>query len=117
MGEYAELQTAQRSLLSFTMVAVIGIFLLLQASFRSWRLAILAFLALPAALVGGLLASYLSGGVLSLGSLVGFLTVLGIAARNGIMLINHYQHLEQYEGERFGIGLILRGAREPWPLF
>ncbi len=112
LGEYAELQTAQRSLLSFTMAAVLGIFLLLQASFKSWRLAILAFLALPAALVGGLLAAYLSGGILSLGSLVGFLTVLGIAARNGIMLINHYQHLEQYEGERFGIGLILRGARE-----
>jgi Cu/Ag efflux pump CusA len=50
--------------------------------------------------------------VISLGSLVGFLTVLGIVARNGIMLISHYQHLERYEGETFGPDLILRGARE-----
>ncbi len=50
--------------------------------------------------------------IISLGSLVGFLTVLGIAARNGILLINHYQHLERHEGEAFGPGLILRGARE-----
>jgi Cu/Ag efflux pump CusA len=50
--------------------------------------------------------------VISLGSLVGFLTVLGIVARNGIMLISHYQHLEREEGEPFGPGLVLRGARE-----
>ena len=56
------------------------------------------------ALVGGVLAAYISGGILSLGSLVGFLTILGIAARNGIMMISHFQHLEQYEGETFGPG-------------
>ena len=50
--------------------------------------------------------------MISLGSLVGFLTVLGIAARNGIMMISHFQHLEKYEGEPFGLGLVLRGARE-----
>jgi Cu/Ag efflux pump CusA len=50
--------------------------------------------------------------VLSIGSLVGFLTVFGIAARNGIMLINHYQHLERVEGMEFGPELVLRGARE-----
>jgi len=58
------------------------------------------------------LATYAGGGVLSLGSLVGFLTVLGIAARNGILMINHFQHLERVEGETFGPGLVLRGARE-----
>ncbi len=51
-------------------------------------------------------------GIISLGSLVGFLTVLGIAARNSIMLIEHFQHLERYEGEAFGPGLVLRGAVE-----
>ncbi|CAA9283462.1 MAG: Cobalt-zinc-cadmium resistance protein CzcA; Cation efflux system protein CusA, partial [uncultured Chloroflexia bacterium] len=112
LGEYAELQSAQRNLMGFTVAAVVGIFLMLQASFRSWRLAVLAFLALPAALAGGVIAAYVGGGVISLGSLVGFLTVLGIAARNGIMLINHYQHLEQFEGESFGLGLVLRGAKE-----
>ena len=59
-----------------------------------------------------MLAAWAGDGVLSLGSLVGFLTVLGIAARNGIMLISHYQHLEREEGEPFGPGLVLRGARE-----
>ena len=59
-----------------------------------------------------MLAAYLSGGVLSLGSLIGFFTVLGIAARNGIMMINHFQHLERFEGEPFGPALVLRGARE-----
>jgi CzcA family heavy metal efflux pump len=112
LGEYTERQTAQRRLMVFAIAAAIGIFLLLQASFGSWRLAMLAFVTLPIALVGGLLAAYLSGGVISLGSLVGFLTVLGIVARNGIMLISHFQHLEQFEGEPFGPGLVLRGARE-----
>jgi Cu/Ag efflux pump CusA len=99
-------------MLGVAAAAALGIFLLLQAAFGSWRLASLAFLALPAALVGGVLAAFAGGGVISLGSLVGFLAVLGIAARNGIMLINHYQHLEQHEGEILGPGLVLRGARE-----
>jgi CzcA family heavy metal efflux pump len=112
LGEFAERQAAQRRLFLFAIVATIGIFLLLQASFGSWRLASIAFFTLPTALIGGVIAAYLGGGVLSLGSLVGFLTVLGIVARNGIMLISHYQHLERFEGEPFGPGLIIRGARE-----
>jgi len=112
VGEYAERQAAQKNLLSVSIVAAIGVFLLLLTSFGSARLAMLSFLTLPSALVGGVLAAYLSDGVLSLGSLVGFLTVLGIAARNGILLIDHCQHLERYEGETFGPRLVLRGARE-----
>ena len=54
------------------------------------------------ALVGGVLAVWLGDGVLSLGSLVGFLTVFGIAARNGILMISHFQHLEREEGQQFG---------------
>ena len=56
--------------------------------------------------------SFIGDGIISLGSLVGFFTVLGIAARNGILMINHFQHLEQHEGETFGPQLVLRGARE-----
>src|SRR5256712_2298254 len=110
LGEYAERQNAQKRMLSFAIAAAIGIFLLLQASFGSWRLATLVFLTLPAALVGGVLAAF-AGGAISLGSLVGFLALLGIAARNGIMLINRYQQL-QHEGEPFGPQLVLRGTRE-----
>jgi len=112
LGEYAERQAAQRRLLTFSVAAVIGVFFLLLTSFRSWRLATLSFLTLPSALVGGALAVYLADGVISLGSLVGFFTILGIAARNGIMMINHFQHLERHEGETFGPALVVRGARE-----
>ena len=93
--------------------AALVILLLLQASYRSWRLATLTFLTLPVALVGGVLSAYLfGGGVISLGSLVGFLAVFGIVARNGIMLISHAQHLEKVEGEPFGPQLVLRAAEE-----
>ena len=70
------------------------------------------YLALPTALVGGLLAAFTGDRVISLGSLVGMLTVLGIAARNGILLIQHYRHIEHVEGEPFGVGLVMRGASE-----
>ena len=112
LGEYKEAQSAQKRLLIAGIVAGVGIFLLLQASFKSWRLATLSFLTLPMALVGGALAVWLGDGIISLGTLVGFFTVLGIAARNGILMINHFQHLEQHEGETFGPKLVLRGARE-----
>ena len=112
LGEFKERQDAQNRMLLFGIGSAAMIFLLLQASFRSWRLATLSFLTLPMALVGGALAAYIGGGILSLGSLVGFFTVFGIAARNGILMINHFQHLEQHEGETFGPKLVLRGARE-----
>ena len=112
IGEFAERQSAQRNLLIAGSVAVIAIFFLLYTSFENWRLATLTFFTLPWALVGGLLAAFLSNGVLSLGSLVGLLTILGIATRNGIMMISHFQHLEEEEGETFGPELVKRGARE-----
>jgi len=112
LGEFQERQATQDRLLAFGVGAALGIFLLLVTSFGVVRLALLSFLTLPSALVGGVLAAYVGGGVISLGSLIGFLTILGIAARNGIMMINHFQHLERYEGVPFGPALVLRGARE-----
>ncbi len=112
LGEYAEREAASNRLLGFAIAAALGVFLILLASFENARVAVLGFLTLPSALVGGLLAVYFTGDVISLGSLVGFLTVFGIAARNMIMLISHYQHLERHEGEAFGSALALRGARE-----
>lgn len=113
IGEYAERQAASNRILGAGIVASTVIFFLLRVSLGEWRLAAMSFLSLPMALVGGIIAAFVfSEAILSLGSLVGFLTILGIAARNGIMLISHYQHLEQEEGMEFGLELVMRGARE-----
>jgi Cu/Ag efflux pump CusA len=112
LGEFQERQKATTTLLTLAIGALAVIYLLLQVAFSSWRLATLVILTLPIALVGGVFAAFLGGGVLSLGSIVGFLTVMGIAARNGILLINHCQHLEKYEGMKFGPELVMRGAGE-----
>lgn len=111
-GTSAAEESAEQRLLVSAIVAVFGIFLLMQASFRSWRLALVAIATLPAALAGGILANFLGSGTLSLGLLAGSLTVLGIAVRNSVMLFSHYQHLEEQEGQPFGPELVVRGARE-----
>ncbi len=112
LGEYAARKQARQRLLALALVSLLGIVLILHSDFKSARLAVLVFVSLPFALVGGVLAVVLTGGVLSLGSLVGFVTVLGIAARNGIMLVSHYRHLENAENEPFSRAMVLRGAEE-----
>jgi Cu/Ag efflux pump CusA len=112
LGEYAAQREAKQRLVFLSLFALFGIYLILHADYGSVRLAMLVFASLPFALIGGVVAVWLTGGVLSLGSLVGFVTVLGIAARNGIMLVSHYRHLEREEGVPFGRELVLRGAEE-----
>jgi Cu/Ag efflux pump CusA len=113
LGGYAQRQAAWLATLIAGVVAVIGIYLLLQAPFESWRLAALSLVTVPWALAGGVLVAFvLGGGVISLGEFVGLVMLLGIAVRNCIMLIRRYQHLEQQQGEPFGLGLVLRGSRE-----
>jgi CzcA family heavy metal efflux pump len=113
LGDFATRQAAQQRILISGIMAAFGIFLLLQASFRSWSLALVMLLTVPAALAGGMLAAFLgSGSPLSMGLLAGTLTVLGITLRNATMLISHFQYLEDREGEAFGVQLILRGAQE-----
>ena len=112
LGESTELDAAQDKLLVFGLAAAVTILLLLQAAFGSLRLAVMTFVLLPMALVGGVLAAAVSGGVLSLGSLVGFLAVFGIAARNGILMVSHFQRLERDEGLPFGRDLVIQGATE-----
>lgn len=112
LGEYAAREESRRRLLALTALSLIGVLLLLHVDFQSWRLTLLVFLTIPFALVGGVGGAMLDNGVLSLGSLVGFVTVLGIAARNGIMLVSHYRHLEESEGEAFGPTLVMRGSLE-----
>ena len=112
-GEYKERQESDRRLLLYGSLAAIGIFFLLVTSFRSTRLAALSFFT-PAHGARRRRARRLPlrRRIISLGSLVGFFTILGIVARNGIMQISHFQHLEHEEGEPFGPDLVLRGARE-----
>ena len=112
LGELKAARDSRRQLLLFSMLSLVGIFLVLHADFGSARLALLVFSSLPFALAGGVAGAFLSGGVLSLGSLVGFVTVIGIAARNGIMLVSHFGHLEREEGVPFGRTLVQRGAEE-----
>jgi Cu/Ag efflux pump CusA len=112
IGVYAERQAASRRLFGYAILTASGIFLILLYVLKRLRLAILSFMTLPIALVGGILGNYLAGGVLSIGSIVGLFTVLGIVSRNGIMMISHFQHLEDVEGMPFGPELVIRGARE-----
>ncbi len=112
LGEYAARAESQQRLFALAGLSLLGILLLLHVDFRSWRLTAIVFLTIPFALVGGVAGVMLDNGILSLGSLVGFVTVLGIAARNGIMLVSHYRHLEEQEGEPFGPALVQRGSEE-----
>jgi Cu/Ag efflux pump CusA len=112
LGDYAESVASRRRIFGLGGIACLGIVLLLHSEFRRVRLVALIMLSVPIALIGGIAGVWLGGGVASLGSLVGFVTIFGVAVRTGIMLISHYQHLEEQEGMPFGRELVLRGAEE-----
>jgi CzcA family heavy metal efflux pump len=99
-------------MLAFAVACAMATFLLLQAAFRSWRLAALAFVTLPVALVGGLLAALIAGGEVSLGSAIAFLALLGIAARGAVMLIERLQRLQREDGVALGADLVRRAAHD-----
>jgi CzcA family heavy metal efflux pump len=111
-GEAVERASAQQRLIWYGIASFLVILLLLQAAFRSWRLAVMLVVTLPMALTGGVLAALGALGTITLGALVGFFTVLGIAARNGILMIAHFRHLEEEERVEFGPALVIRGASE-----
>ena len=113
LGNYSKDDTTRRTLLSVVGAAVIGIFLLFQAAFGSWRLAAFGVVSLPAAIVGGLLGVVLfSGGDLGLGGLAGLLAVFGIAARQLLNLFRSYQALERDSMQPRGVELVRRGSRD-----
>jgi CzcA family heavy metal efflux pump len=112
LGEYAERQASQTRLNFLALLSLVGIFLILYADFNSFRTSLIIILSLPFALSGCIISAWVAGGTLSLGALVGFVTVLGVATRNAIMLISHYRHLETQEGEIFGRQMVIRGALE-----
>lgn len=111
-GEYAARAESRQRLLLLSAAALVGIFVLLYLDFRSTGLALMVMLSVPLAAVGGVVAVGLTGGDVSLGSMVGFVTVFGIAVRNGILLISHYRHLRDVERMPVSRELILRGATE-----
>jgi len=111
-GAAQEQARSQRDLLVHAMIAGIGIVILLSIVMQNYRNLLLVLVNLPFALVGGVFIALVTGGNLSLGSLVGFVTLFGITLRNSIMLISHYEHLVQVEGEQWNWHTALRGASE-----
>lgn len=112
LSDHTQRQASQQRLWVAGIVALVGIYLLLQASVRSWGMALAAFLLLLATVAGGVLIAWLINGSLSAAALFALLAVLGIGARNTLALMNHYQYLEFSGGERFGSDLVLRGSAE-----
>jgi Cu/Ag efflux pump CusA len=106
---------AREDLIVHSLLACIGIFLLLYVAFNNLRNLLITFLNLPFALIGGVCAVLATGGWLSLGSLVGFVTLFGITLRNSIMLVSHYQHLVEVERLPWDAPTALRGAAERLP--
>lgn len=98
-GQFESEEKASKTILLVSLVSLLSIFVLLAISYQSIKSAILIIINLPLALIGGMVAVLLSGGILSIPSLVGFVTLLGIATRNGIMLISHYNHLMKEENK------------------
>ena len=111
-GTAAAQAQSRRDLLVDSLLAGLGIVLLLSVVMGNYRNLLLVLANLPFALVGGVLAALLTGGNLSLGSLVGFVTLFGITLRNSIMLISHYEHLVEVDGMAWGLDTALRGASE-----
>ncbi|TAH48447.1 MAG: efflux RND transporter permease subunit [Chloroflexota bacterium] len=112
VGDYATRQAAWQRIVIVAAAALVGIFLVMQAALQSWKMALLSFVALPLTLVGGLVAALVTGGVLTFGSLAGFLAVLTIAVRNMVVLLKHLEQRQQYEGNPFGLDLVLHGSSD-----
>jgi Cu/Ag efflux pump CusA len=111
-GTAEEQARSQRDLLVHSVLAGIGIVLLLWIVMQNYRNLLLVLANLPFAFVGGIFVALATGGHLSLGSLVGFVTLFGITLRNSIMLISHYEHLVREEGQEWNWATALRGASE-----
>ncbi len=111
-GQFESEAQASRQLLWLSAGVVVAIFFILSTAFRSTLDGLLIMLNLPLALIGGVAGVYLAGGVLSVASIVGFITLFGIATRNGIMLVSHIRHLQEQEGVRDFRTAVVRGATE-----
>ena len=111
-GQFESEQSASQRLIGLGVLAFAGVFMLLVMAFGRARDAILVMVNLPLALIGGVVGVFLSGGILNVATMIGFITLFGIAARNGIMLISHIHHLIEVEGVTHFRDAIERGAQE-----
>ena len=111
-GQFESQKSASRLILFLSIFSFLGIFLVLYSHFKSAPIVLQIMLNIPLALIGSVVAVLLTGGVFSVATLVGFITLTGIASRNGIMMISHYIHLIEHEGETFSKKMIIRGSLE-----
>ncbi len=111
-GQFENQERASRMIAILSLFSLAGMFLVLYVHFKSWRLVLQVLLNIPFALIGSIAAIALTGGVVSIASLVAFVTLCGIASRNGIMMLSHYLHLMRHEGESFNRKMIIRGSLE-----
>jgi Cu/Ag efflux pump CusA len=111
-GQFESQQEASKLIGILSIFAFLGIFLVLYSHFKSSRMVIQIMLNIPLALIGSVIAVTITGGTFSIATLVGFITLTGIASRNGIMMISHYIHLIEHEGEKFSKEMIIRGSLE-----
>jgi Cu/Ag efflux pump CusA len=111
-GQFESQQSASRRLGVLFVGVVAGLFMLLVLAFGRARDAVIVMMNLPLALIGGVAGVFLAGGVLSVASMIGFITLFGIATRNGIMLVSHIQHLMNQEGVTDFREAVERGAHE-----
>ncbi|MEO0418286.1 MAG: efflux RND transporter permease subunit [Pseudomonadota bacterium] len=111
-GQFESAASATKTLLALGLIVLVGMFLLLRQAFRSSNDAALVMINLPLALVGGVVGLWLTGGVLSVATIVGFITLFGIATRNGVMMVTHIKHLQDIEGVTDLAEAVRRGAEE-----
>jgi CzcA family heavy metal efflux pump len=111
-GQFESQQSASRTIGILFVVSLVGIFLLLFKMFGSANLALQVMAALPMAFIGAVAALVITGQTLTIAAMVGFIALVGVASRNGILLLNHYLHLVRYEGEGWTKQMILRGGLE-----
>jgi Cu/Ag efflux pump CusA len=111
-GQFEAQQAASRLIALLSLASLAGMVLILYGHFRSLRIVLQVLVNVPLALVGAVLAIWLTDRTLSVASLVGFITLTGIASRNTIMMVSHYLHLVEHEGERFDAAIIVRGTLE-----
>jgi HME family heavy-metal exporter len=111
-GQFQAQEEASQRIAALSVVSLLLIFVVLYSRYRSAALALIIMGNVPLALIGGVVALWIAGQPLSVASAVGFITLAGIATRNGILKISHYINLVLHEGERFGPAMVVRGTLE-----